>query len=70
MAELYFTCPKTHARAPCGIETDVKTLSKLGRKKITIKCSACGDMHALSVRETYLNGVLDEVLDRGGTPVL
>jgi transcription elongation factor Elf1 len=70
MAELYFTCPKTHARAPCGIETDVKTLKQTWSKEITIKCPLCGDTHALSVRETYLNGVLDEVLDRGGHPVL
>ena len=68
MTELYFTCPNTHARAPCGIETDAATLSATWSKKLTVKCPLCGETHDLSVRDTYLDGALYEAVGRYERP--
>jgi hypothetical protein len=64
MAELYFTCPNTNARAPCGIEIDAKTLKEYWSKKLAVKCPLCGNTHEISVRGAYLDGVLDEAVGR------
>jgi transcription elongation factor Elf1 len=58
MAELHFTCPNTHARASSGIKTDAATLKETWSKKIAVKCPLCGNVHELSVRETYINDAL------------
>jgi hypothetical protein len=64
MAELLFTCPKTNQRAPAGIETDVKSLRAAWSETLKIRCPLCGDQHTLSVRETYINGALNDAVER------
>jgi hypothetical protein len=60
MAPLFFTCPKTNQLAPTGIETDVQSLSAVWKATLKLNCPHCGEMHEVSVRETYLNGALDD----------
>jgi phage FluMu protein Com len=31
---------------------------------LKVKCPHCGELHEISVRETYINGVLDDATDR------
>jgi hypothetical protein len=64
MALLFFTCPKTNQQAPTGIETDVQSLSVVWRATLSVHCPYCGEMHEISVRETYINGVLSDAVDR------
>ena len=52
MASLFFTCPTTHQQAPTGIETDVQSLR-------------AGEVHEISVRETYINGALKRPISLG-----
>ena len=60
MASLFFACPTTHEQAPTGIETDVQSLQAAWKATLKIKCPHCGDMHEISIRETYINGVLQD----------
>jgi hypothetical protein len=60
MASLFFTCPKTNQRAPAGIETDVQSLGACWKAVLKVNCPHCGDVHETSVRETYINGALQE----------
>ena len=64
MAFLFFTCPTTHQHVPTGIETDVQSLQAAWKAMLKVKCPHCGEMHEVSVRETYLNGALDDASDR------
>jgi hypothetical protein len=64
MASLLFTCPKTNQQAPTGIETDVKSLSASWRPILKVPCPRCGGVHEISVRETYINGALDDAAKR------
>ena len=64
MAPLLFTCPKTNQRAPTGIETDVQSLSISWKETLKVSCPRCGDVHEISVRETYINGALTDATDR------
>jgi hypothetical protein len=64
MASLLFTCPKTHQRAPTGIETDVQSLREAWSKKVKVQCPLCGETHEMLVRETYINGALSDATDR------
>ena len=64
MTELYFTCPNTHARAPSGIGTDVKTLKKTWSKTLTVTCPSCGGTHQMSVRDTYIDSALYDAVGR------
>jgi hypothetical protein len=59
MASLFFTCPSTHLKVPTGIETDVQSLRTGWKAVLKVNCSHCGRVHEISVRETYINGVLD-----------
>jgi hypothetical protein len=59
MASLFFTCPTTHQQAPTGIGTDVQSLSTSWRAILKVNCPHCSEMHEISVRETYLNSMLD-----------
>jgi hypothetical protein len=61
MASLFFTCPTTHHEAPTGIETDVQSLQAAWKATLKVKCPHCGGVHEISVRETYINGALQEV---------
>ena len=60
MASLLFICPKTNQQASTGIETDVKSLSASWRAILKVPCPRCGGVHEISVRETYINGALDD----------
>ena len=64
MASLLFTCPNTHRQAPTGIQTDVQTLRAAWSKKLTVHCPYCGETHEILVRQAYINGALDDVVDR------
>ena len=62
MATLSFVCPKTHPSAPTGIETDTQSLQAAWKATIKVKCPYCGELHDISVRETYINGALSDPL--------
>jgi hypothetical protein len=64
MAPLFFTCPKTNQIAPTGIETDVQSLSAAWKATLKVNCPHCGEMHEISVRDTYINGALDDAADQ------
>jgi hypothetical protein len=64
MAALLFTCPKTRQRAPSGIETDVETLRAAWSETLKVRCPLCGEEHDISVRETYINGALNDAVER------
>ena len=64
MASLLFICPKTSQQASTGIETDVKSLSASWRSILKVPCPRCGGVHEISVRETYINGALDDAAKR------
>ena len=63
MASLLFTCPTTRRQAPTGIETDVQSLRAAWSKRLTVRCSLCGEEHEISVRETYIEGALNDATD-------
>ena len=67
MASLLFTCPKTRRQAPTGIETDVQSLRAAWSRTLKVQCPLCGEMHEISVRETYINGALHDATDRLGS---
>jgi hypothetical protein len=64
MAILFFTCPNTRQRAPTGIETDVKNLRATWSERLKIHCSLCGEVHEMTVRETYVDSALLDATDR------
>jgi len=64
MAFLFFTCPATHRQAPTGIETNVQSLQAAWKATLKVNCPHCGEMHEISVRETYINGALQDATDR------
>jgi hypothetical protein len=63
MASLLFICPKTDQQPPTGIETDVQSLSASWKALLKVNCPYCGEVHEISVRETYIDGVLSDVVD-------
>ena len=65
MAPLLFTCPRTNQQAPTGVETDVQSLSAAWKATLKVNCPHCGEVHEISVRETYINGALH---DAAGQP--
>lgn len=64
MASLLFTCPITHHRVPTGIETDVQSLQATWKATLKVKCPHCGGMHEVSVRDTYIDGALQDATGR------
>jgi hypothetical protein len=68
MASLFFTCPITGQQAPTGIETDVQSLQAAWKATLNVKCPHCGEVHQISVRETYINGALRDASDRSHWP--
>jgi predicted RNA-binding Zn-ribbon protein involved in translation (DUF1610 family) len=64
MPVLLFTCPNTHRQAPSGIETDVESLRVAWTETVKVHCPHCGEEHHMSVRDTYLEGVLYEASSR------
>jgi len=63
MAPLIFICPKTNLQTPSGIETDVQSLSASWKAMLKVHCPHCGEVHDISVRETYINGALSDASD-------
>jgi hypothetical protein len=51
-------------RAPTGVETDAQSLSASWRATLKVSCPYCGEMHEISVRETYINGVLQDAVEQ------
>jgi phage FluMu protein Com len=51
-------------QAPTGIETDVQSLQAAWKATLKVKCPYCGEVHEISVRETYINGALQDATDR------
>jgi phage FluMu protein Com len=45
-------------------ETDVQSLRASWRSTLKVKCPHCGEVHKISVRETYINGALQDATDR------
>jgi hypothetical protein len=64
MAPLLFTCPKTDQRAFTGIRTDVDSLHALWKVMLKVNCPHCGEVHQISVRETFVTGALFGATDR------
>jgi hypothetical protein len=65
MSSLFFTCPTTRQQAPTGIETDVQSLRAAWKATLNVKCPHCGEVHEISVRETYINGALKRPISLG-----
>jgi hypothetical protein len=65
MRLLLFTCPTTSQQVPTGIETDVESLRAAWKRTLKVSCPHCGEVHEISVRETYVNGALRDAVDRG-----
>jgi hypothetical protein len=64
MSSLFFTCPTTRQQAPTGIETDVQSLRAAWKATLNVKCPYCGEVHEISVRETF-NGALKRPISLG-----
>jgi hypothetical protein len=64
MAILFFTCPNTRQRAPTGIETDVQSLRATWSERLKVNCSLCGEVHEMTVRETFVDSALLDATDR------
>jgi hypothetical protein len=56
---------KTHQQAPTGIETDVQSLRAAWKATLNVKCPHCGEVHEISVRETYINGARQRPISLG-----
>ena len=61
---LLFACPKTHQNVSTGVETNVQSLSASWKATLRVKCPHCGEEHEITVREAYINGALDDAVDR------
>src|SRR5436190_2977594 len=47
------------------LETDVQSLRTAWRATLNVKCPHCGEVHQISVRETYTNGALKRPISLG-----
>jgi transposase-like protein len=63
MASLLFNCPKTNHPAPTGVETDAQSLRASRKATLKVNCPHCGEVHEISVREAYIDGVLEDADD-------
>ena len=52
-------------QASTGIETDVQSLRAAWKATLNVKCPHCGEVHEISVRETYINGELKRPISLG-----
>ena len=64
MAFLFFTCPNTRQRAPTSITLDLESLRARWSDTFKVHCSLCGEVHEMSVRETYVDSALHDATDR------
>ena len=67
MAEFLFICPKTGGKIPTGVTVDVKGLRRSWAKTLKLNCVHCGEIHKISVRETFLDTILNDAVDRTGS---
>ena len=61
MPSLFFTCPNTRQQADTGIMTDAESLRDTWSMTLNVNCPHCGEMHAVSVRETYIDDAIRNV---------
>ena len=61
MPSLFFTCPNTRQQADTGIMTDAESLRDTWSMTLNVNCPHCGQMHAVSVRETYIDDAIRNV---------
>ena len=64
MPALFFTCPTTKKRASTGIAADVESLRASWAETIDMHCPFCGEVHKISVRETFIDSALHDATDR------
>jgi hypothetical protein len=69
MASLLFTCPITYHQASTGIETDVQSLQAAWKATLKVKCPHCGGVHEVSVRDTYIDGALQDATGHFRSPL-
>jgi len=69
MASLLFTCPITRHQASTGIETDVQSLQAAWKATLKVKCPHCGGVHEVSVRDTYIDGALQDATGHFRSPL-
>jgi RNase P subunit RPR2 len=62
MASLLFTCPNTNQQVSTGVETNVQSLRAAWTSTLKVNCQQCGKIHEFSVRDTYINGALDDAV--------
>ena len=62
MPSLFFTCPNTRQQADTGIMTDAESLRDTWSMTLNVNCPHCGQMHAVSVRETYIDDAIRNVV--------
>jgi transcription elongation factor Elf1 len=62
MGSLLFTCPNTNQQVSTGVETNVQSLRAAWTSTLKVNCQQCGQIHEISVRDTYLNGALDDAV--------
>jgi hypothetical protein len=46
------------------LRTDVQSLQAAWKATLKVKCPHCGEVHQISVRETYINGALQDAVGR------
>jgi hypothetical protein len=57
MPSLFFTCPNTRQQADTGILTDAESLRDTWSMTLNVHCPHCGQMHAVSMREAYIDQI-------------
>jgi hypothetical protein len=68
-ATLHFFCPTTRQQVPTDIKTDVQGLRASWHSIVDVDCPHCGQVHEISVRDTYLSGALQAgALGRAAMP--
>jgi hypothetical protein len=64
MRPLHFRCPTTNGSISTGINTNVESLASAWRSTIHIKCPQCGGLHAIKVREAFVeDAISSSILD-------
>ena len=64
MSALLFTCPNTQKRASTGVGTDVASLRASWSDILEVHCPFCGEVHKISVRETFIDSALHDATGR------
>jgi hypothetical protein len=61
---LNFFCPTTHQPAPTRIKMNVQSLLASWPSTVKVDCPHRGQVHKISVRETYIGMALNDAVDR------